>query len=51
MSEKERTALNEALWAWFAITARRYRSTVTLTKVVEQLRVIDYEAYGRDNAN
>lgn len=48
MSEKERDALNMALWAWYAVCIKRYAPT--MDQVIEQMRVHHYECWERDNA-
>jgi hypothetical protein len=49
MSEREREALNQALWAWYERCKIRY--VPTIAQAIEQLHAHAYELSGRDNAN
>ena len=49
MSEREREALNSALWAWYAICIKRY--SPNMNQVMEQMRVHHYELHERTDAN
>jgi hypothetical protein len=49
MSERERDALNKALWAWYERCLARYAPT--LEQAVKQLNTHAYELSGRDNAS